>query len=167
MTGSRRPPSSGRRLPRDLLLIGWIEYVDLPEFGLKRIRAKIDTGARTSALHAADVREYERDGEPWVRFRAATEEDDTGGVWVDCPIHDRREIKNTGGEPETRVIVRTRFRIARRSWTIEVSLADRSNMKFPLIVGRTALKNHAIAVHPRRAHLAHPGTRKKKERSPS
>ncbi len=138
---------------RPLLVIGWMEYIDLPGLGLTDLKAKIDTGARTSAINASDIERFERDGADWVRFRV------TGSDPIECPVYTSRNIMNTGGVTEHRIIVRTRMRLASRVWTIDLSLADRSKMTFPLIVGRTALKNHAIAVHTRRALLTRPRPR--------
>ena len=137
---------------RPLLVIGWMEYVDLPDFGLLELKAKIDTGARTSALHATDIETFLKGDADWVRFttHATHGEKDTR---LECPVSSKRSIKNTSGVPEERIVIRTKFRIAKRSWTIDLSLADRGNMAFGLIVGRTALKNHSIAVHTRRALL--------------
>ena len=136
----------------DLLVIGWMEHLDLPELDLHQIKAKIDTGARTSALHATGIETFRRDGEKWVRFLVRADKH-SPERWAEAPIHDRREIKNTSGVPEERIVIRTKLRLIDRSWIISVSLADRSNMRFPMIVGRTALKNHNIAVHTRRANL--------------
>lgn len=135
-----------------MLVIGWQERVDLPLLGLTNLKAKIDTGARTSALHASDIVEFERDGVPWVRFHTRFD-DDARDTDVECPIHERREIKNTSGVPEPRIIVRTKFRIAKRLWTIDLSLAERTEMKFRMIVGRTALRRHKILVHPGKRNL--------------
>ncbi|WP_308917824.1 ATP-dependent zinc protease [Jannaschia sp. LMIT008] len=136
-------------------VIGWIETVDLPDLGLRDLKAKIDTGARTSALHAHDIRRFRRGDASWVAFRA-----DTGHGLSDDPIEarliGRRAIKNTSGVPETRLIVRTRLRLGDRLWRIDLSLSDRTNMTFPIIVGRAALKRHDIAVHTRRAYVATP-----------
>ncbi len=137
---------------RPLTVIGWQEAVDLPDLGLTNIVAKIDTGARTSALHAEDITRFEKDNVPWVRFHTKFD-DEARDTWVECPIHDQREIKNTSGQPEERIVIRTKFRIARRAWTIDVSLAERGEMQFRMIVGRLALRNHAIAVHTRARHL--------------
>jgi hypothetical protein len=136
----------------DLLVIGWMEHLDLPDLGLKGVKAKIDTGARTSALHATDIETFQKDGAPWVRFRTQIEEW-SPARWVEAPVHDERAIKNTSGVPEDRIIIRTRLQLTERSWAVSVSLADRSNMRFPMIVGRTALKENNIAVHTRRANL--------------
>ncbi len=135
-----------------MLIIGWQERVDLPLLGLTNLRAKIDTGARTSALHATDIVEFERDGEPWVRFHSRFD-DDTHDKDVECPIHDRRDITNTSGIPESRIVIRTRFRIANKLWRIDLSLTERTEMRFRMIVGRTALRRHMILVDPGKRNL--------------
>ncbi len=135
-----------------LLVIGWLEHLDLPELGLIQIRAKIDTGARTTALHATNIETFSRDGVDWVRFTVQAD-DDAPEMPQEAPIHDRRHIKNTSGIPEERIVIRTILKLTDRSWPISVSLTDRSNMRFPIIIGRSALKHHNIAVHTRRAKL--------------
>ena len=141
-----------KKVKPDLLVIGWIEHVDLPLLGLSQVRAKIDTGARTSALHATHIEAFQKEGEDWVRFQV---EPDTHAakIWVEAPVYDRREIKNTSGVPEERIVIRTRLKLLERSWNIAVSLTDRSNMRFSMIIGRTALKKHNIAVHTHRTNL--------------
>lgn len=136
----------------NLLVIGWMEYLDLPDLGLSQIKAKIDTGARTSALHATNIAPFISNGEEWVRFQIKPDTD-VPEIWVETPIHDRRAIKNTSGIPEERIVIRTNLKLTDRSWPISVSLTDRSKMRFPMIVGRSALKQHNIAVHTRRATL--------------
>ncbi|SMX41464.1 ATP-dependent zinc protease family protein [Actibacterium lipolyticum] len=141
------------KTPRpELSVIGWMESVALPQIDLRGIKAKIDTGARTSALHALYIEPFDNDGEEWVRFQVQLSED-APGQWVETPLHDQRHIKNTSGIPEERYVIRTELEIAGKTWPIAVSLTDRSNMRFPMIVGRSALKNRNIAVHTRRAYL--------------
>lgn len=136
----------------NLLVIGWMEHLSLPDIGLMRLEAKIDTGARTSALHATQIETFSRDGNDWVRFQAQVNET-APMIWVETPIYDVRDIKNTSGIPEERIIIRTRLHLTDRSWKIAISLSDRSNMRFPMIVGRTALRKHNIAVHTKRTYL--------------
>ncbi len=136
----------------DLLVVGWMEYLDLPDLDIAQLKAKIDTGARTSALHATNIEVFDRDGVEWVRFQTQIS-DDAPVQWAECPIYDRRQIKNTSGIPDERIVIRTRLKLTERSWLISVSLADRTNMTFPMIIGRTALKKHNIAVHTRRSNL--------------
>ncbi|HSG37125.1 MAG TPA: RimK/LysX family protein [Paracoccaceae bacterium] len=137
------------------LVIGWRETVGLPELGIDAAVAKIDTGARTSALHATRIRHFERDGAPWVRFHVPH-----AGLAeaVDCeaPLVDSREIKNTSGVPEERLVISTRLVLGGRKWTIDVSLADRTAMTMPLILGRTAIRKRGILVNPGRSFLVAP-----------
>lgn len=146
-----------------MLIIGWQERVDLPLLGLTHLSAKIDTGARTSALHATNITEFERDGSPWVRFHTFFD-DDAHDTEVVSPIHDRRQITNTSGVPETRIIIRTKFRIATHLWRIDLSLAERTEMKFRMIVGRSALSRHNIVVNPGKRNLTIPETPKSKRK---
>ncbi len=149
-----------------MLVIGWREQVDLPLLGLTRLKAKIDTGARTSALHATEIFEFERDGAPWVRFHSRFD-DNTQDRDVECPVHDRREIKNTSGVPEPRIVIRTGFRIAKRTWRIDLSLTERTEMSFRMIVGRTALRGRSIVVDPGKHDLTRTGpTHGTHERTP-
>ena len=140
-----------------MLVVGWQERVDLPLLGLTNLKAKIDTGARTSALHATDIETFARDGVPWVRFHTKFD-DDARDTDVECPIYDEREIRNTSGIPERRIVIRTKFRIADRFWRIDLSLTERTEMKFRMIVGRSALRGHSILVHPAKRNLTKPKT---------
>lgn len=135
-----------------MIVIGWQEHIDLPLLGLTNLKAKIDTGARTSALHATNIIEFERDGVPWVRFHTKFN-DDADDVDVESPIHDRRDITNTSGVPEHRVIIRTKFRMADKLWKIDLSLTGRTEMKYRMIVGRSALRRHPILVNPGKRNL--------------
>ena len=136
----------------DLSVVGWMEYIALPELGLDHIKAKFDTGARTSALHATEITTFTRDGVEWVRFCVQLDVD-APDVQLEQTVYDTRHIKNTSGEPEERIVIRTPVMIAGRTWPITVSLSDRSNMRLPMIVGRTALKKQNIAVHTRKTKL--------------
>jgi hypothetical protein len=155
-----------------MIIIGWQEHVDLPLLGLTNLKAKIDTGARTSALHATNITTFERDGSEWVRFHTRFD-DDAQDTDVETPVHDRRNIINTSGKPELRVIIHTKFRIAGHLWTIDLSLTERTEMTFRMIVGRSALRRHPIVVHPGKRYLTEPsGTvpakpAKRKKRKPA
>ena len=140
---------------RSVALFGWMEYVCLPDLNLPLVKAKLDTGARTSAIHAENIVLFNRDGVEWVRFQTLPDWDNPnmGFRTVEAPVIHVREIKNTSGIPEERLVIRTKARFGSRTWSIELSLADRTNMTFPMIVGRAALKNHAVAVHTRRTFL--------------
>lgn len=137
---------------RPLTVIGWHECISLPDLGLKNFAVKVDTGAKTTALHADDIETFLKDGKKWVRFKSP---DVVGSPSRICtlPVFTKRDITNTGGEPETRIVIRTPMILAGRKWTIDISLTDRGTMRFPLILGRRALRNRNIAVHPGRSYL--------------
>lgn len=136
-------------------MIGWRETVSLPNLGLEQFPAKIDTGARTTAIHASDIKLYEINGEPWVEFTP----DHAGLRNVDqcaLPVHHKREITNTSGVPEERIVAITTLQIGTRKERIEISLSDRTDMKYPMIVGRTALRQLRLTVDPARSWLQSP-----------
>jgi hypothetical protein len=138
--------------PRQINEIGWKEIVALPKLGIPAVKAKIDTGARTSALHAVDLKPYERDGVSWIAFRMPLP-DEPGGIICRAPVLDERPIKNTSGIPEDRYVISTTLVLGHRNWRIELSLADRENMGFDLILGRTAIRRRGLLVNPGRSFL--------------
>ncbi|WP_339743692.1 RimK/LysX family protein [uncultured Maricaulis sp.] len=135
--------------------IGWREIVGLPTLDIPALHAKIDTGARTSALNAVIIRELDQDGAKWVAFDVTFTEDRHIQRCL-APIADRRDIKNTSGVPELRYVIETQLTLGSRHWQIELSLADREPMKFDLILGRTALRNRHICINPGRSFLSGP-----------
>lgn len=141
--------------PKPVEVFGWMEFVDLPDLGLSYVKSKLDTGARTSAIHAENVKVFQREGKYWASFQTLSDWGDEYGGFrtVEAPVVHTRHIKNTSGIPEERIVVRTKVQFGAEVWTIELSLADRTNMTFPMIIGRSALKNHAVAVHTRRTFL--------------
>ena len=136
-------------------VIGWRETVSLPDLGISAIRAKIDSGARTSALHALKQQIIERDGVSWVSFHVPIP-GTPHKARCEAPIADRRKIKNTSGVPEERLIIKTRLHLGQKEWEIEVSLADREKMEFDLILGRTAIRRRGYLIDPRRSYLTSP-----------
>lgn len=146
--------------PRDPLVIGWLECIGLPDIGLPAVEAKIDTGARTSALHAEDIETFWQDGVHLARFHVPHGEK---AHVTDCiaPLVDKRHVKNTSGEPAERLVIQTTLVLDKRHWKIEVTLADRTNMTLPLILGRTALRRHRVLVDPGKSHLLRRAERQK------
>lgn len=140
-------------LPPAREVIGWRELIGLPELGIPVMPAKIDTGARTSALHAEDQELFDRNGEQWVRFKAPGLKDEAARM-VETRVKTTREIKNTSGVPEARTVIRTLLMLGKHRWHIDVSLADRDAMTFDLIIGRTALKGRRILVDPAHSYLS-------------
>lgn len=126
--------------------------VALPELVGARIPAKIDTGARTSSLHATEIERFDRDGQRWVRFLLDLGEGRSEPVSCEVPRADRRIITSSNGEGQDRFIIKTRLQIGEHSFRAEFSLADRSDMKFPILIGRTALRSRFL-VDPGRSWL--------------
>ena len=135
-----------------LSVIGWRECISLPELGMNSFAIKVDTGAKTTALHAEDIAVFHKEGIKWVRFRPPAMH---GSVQQICefPVFTKRDITNTSGTPETRIVIRTALVLAGRKWEIDISLTDRGTMRFPLILGRRALHNKNIVVHPSQSYL--------------
>ncbi len=143
---------TGSKHRRPKTEIGWREIVALPDIHIPEIRAKIDTGARTSALHAVDQILIERNGERWVDFHVPLHGTPRSARCLSA-IVDERMVKNTGGIPEKRIIIKTTLVLGKRHWHIEVSLADREKMQFDLILGRTAVRDHRMVVNPGSSYL--------------
>ena len=154
-TGPGARPARRAAAPNTPIIIGWRERVALPELELDPVEAKIDTGARTTALHASRIRPFERDGAPWVAFHPEHDRLDRASL-CRLPVHDRRAITNTGGVPEVRIIIRTRLVIAGRRLRVDISLADRADMAFPIIIGRSALRRARLLVDSGHSWLTSP-----------
>lgn len=134
-------------------IVGWRELVGLPDLGIIEMKAKIDTGARTSALHALDLKTEQENGEQWVSFRVP-HLGEARTIRHRARVKDERLIKNTSGVPQLRYIIRSTIIIGNRKWQIDISLTDRNEMKHDLILGRTALRRHRLLVAPDKSYLA-------------
>ncbi|TRX75153.1 retropepsin-like aspartic endopeptidase RimB [Pseudomonas mangiferae] len=131
-----------------LQVIGLREWIALPQLGMVGLRAKVDTGASTSALHASDIVPYERDGTRWVRFTAHF------GTLVqrrhrcDAPVVSVKTIKSSNGHAQQRYVIRTAMALGDRVWPIEFTLTCRRNMRYRVLIGSKALVEGQFLVNP-------------------
>ena len=122
------------------IILGWREWVGLPALGVVAIRAKLDTGARSSCLHVERAEEFVEQGEPWIRFAVdPIARRRRRKKWFEAPIRDKREVTDSGGTRTLRPFIRTPLSIAGEHFEIEINLANRREMLFPMLLGRTAL----------------------------
>lgn len=138
-----------RRSPASLKTIGWREWVSLPDLGIPAIKAKVDTGAKTSALHAFRIQRVRGNGEDRVRFwihplrrRRDVE------IVCEAQVSDCRRVKDSGGHAEERYIIITPVRAGDREWPIELSLTSRDDMLFRMLLGRSAIIEGGMTVDP-------------------
>lgn len=133
--------------------LGWREWLALPDLGIDFVKAKVDTGARTSALHAFYLEAFTRDDAPWVRFGIHPQQGSTDQV-VHCEaaVLDRRPVTDSGGHREERFVIETTIVLGSHRVKAEVTLTDRENMRFRMLLGRTAMRG-CFRVDPGRSYL--------------
>jgi hypothetical protein len=136
-----------------VVTLGWREWVSLPGLGIDRIKAKVDTGARTSALHAFQIEEFEQQGQTWVRFKMHPVQRDNETV-TECVAQaiDQRVVSDSGGHREKRWVIRSDIVIGPHRWPAEFTLTSRDDMLFRMLLGRTAMKNRVL-VDPAKSYL--------------
>ncbi|WP_462272308.1 ATP-dependent zinc protease family protein [Methanohalophilus sp.] len=127
------------------LMLGWREWVALPELELHAIKAKVDTGARTSALHAFDIELYRENNIDMVRFLVHPIQKNLN-FYIECnaPLKDRRQVTDSGGHKEMRYVIETPVAFENNIYPIELTLTGRDTMRFKMLLGRNALKKRAM-----------------------
>ena len=136
------------------LIIGAIEHIGLPDMGIRSLKARVDTGAKTSSLHASTITEFERDGEAWVAFKVHIGDTDKS-TEVDCEamLVGKRMVRSSNGEKEVRHVIRTTICLGERDWSVELTLTSREKMRFRMLLGRAAMVDRVL-VDPAHAYVA-------------
>lgn len=135
------------------LELGWQEWVSLPDLGLPAVKAKIDTGARTSALHAVNPVEIAGAGAARLRFTVQpVPRRPEVAITCEAPLVGVRDVISSNGERERRYVVRTRLAIADEAWPVEITLTDRAQMRTRMLIGRQAIAGRGI-IDPERSFL--------------
>lgn len=122
-----------------LMTLGWRERLALPELGIATLKAKLDTGARSSSLHVDTLESFERDGAIWLRFTVSTGRKHRLSVQCEAPALDRRVVTDTSGRRTERWFIRSEVSLAGQCFSVDINLTDRRHMLFPMLLGRTAL----------------------------
>lgn len=131
--------------PEKVKIIGWREWVGLPELGIEKIKAKIDTGARTSTLHAFDLKFFKKKGKEWVTFKLHPKQRrEDIVVQCVCELFDVRLVSDSGGHRAPRYIIKTPLVLGKETWPIEITLATRGSLRFRMLLGRSAIKGKYV-----------------------
>jgi hypothetical protein len=152
-------------------IIGWKEWLALPDLGIPAIKAKIDTGARTSSLHTFSIEEYIVNGLAMVRFGIhPLQKRRDVELFCEAPVVDHRRVKDSGGHSEMRHVIETTAVLGSRRWTIQITLTNRDGMMFRMLLGRAALAGQFIIDSGRsyrggrRPAGAYPGTSRRRSK---
>ena len=142
MTKSIKIADRDRQQKKDKLIIGWRETVALPGLGIDRLKAKIDTGARSSALHAFKIEKFMRDRQEMIRFQVHPyQRDNKTTIYAEAKVLDYREIRNSGGIAQLRPVILTSIELGENIWDIELTLTNRDVMGFRMLLGRQGVRN--------------------------
>ncbi len=161
-TSSAKPPKRLKprkvrkvRAKRQPVVAGWREWASLPDLGVSFLKVKLDTGARTSALHAWDIQPFERAGDEWIRFILhPVQRNQAVSIVCEARLVGHRTVRSTSGKTENRYVISTTLLLGGQERTIDVTLTNRDQMGFRMLLGRTAMRRW-IVVDPARSFL-HP-----------
>ncbi len=138
---------------QSLLLVGWKEKVALPNLGINQLKAKIDTGAKTSALSVLILQQFNLQDMTMIAFQVNLKKLRSSlTIPIICPVIDERYVRNSGGQKELRPVIKTLLVMGETSWEIEITLTNRRLMKYPMLLGREALSKHCL-IDPNSSYL--------------
>lgn len=130
---------------QNLPVIGWREWVALPDFRVKKIKVKVDTGARSSSLHAFGMKKFRRDGEDWVRFKIQPNQRSHSKVMdVEAKVLEYRSVRSSSGKADRRPVIITNVTLLGLTWPVELTLASRDKMGFRMLLGREAFRRRFL-----------------------
>jgi len=143
------------------VIVGSEEWCAFPELGIPTIKARVDSGAKTSALHAINIAPFEREGESWVKFDINPIQNNSKAI-IHCqaPLVDKRVVKSSSGYREQRYVIKSRIQVGDIEWDVEVTLTNRDSMGFRMLLGREAMSGR-ILVDPEQKYLLGQPTREK------
>ncbi len=137
----------------DKMIIGSIEVCDLREIGISDLQVRVDTGAKTSSLHVDNLEKFTKNGKPWLRFDMHPDVYDVEKVTgCECALHDVRSIKSSNGVSEVRYVIKTPIRLGEESWPIEITLTNRADMSYLMLLGRQGMGDKVL-VDPSQTYL--------------
>ena len=127
------------------LIIGSIESCNLPDIGIKQLQVRVDTGAKTSSLHVDNLEKFTRSGKPWVHFDIHPDVYDVSKI-ISCKaaLYDMRSIKSSNGQSEKRYVIKTMMQLGSHSWPIEITLTDRADMSYLMLLGREGMSDRVL-----------------------
>ncbi len=141
------------RKAKQSLTIGWREILSLPALNVARVKAKIDTGARTSALHAFNCQEFKLEGRAMIRFEIhPVQRNNKKTVLAEAQLLEYRQVRSSGGHAQTRPVILTDVRLGEQQWQIELTLTNRDVMGFRMLLGRQAVRDRFL-INPGKSYL--------------
>lgn len=145
-------------------VIGWREWVSLPKLDIDNIKVKVDTGARTSSLHAYDIQTYKRNGKEFAKFKVHPDQKDSK-IIVAChaQIIEYRKIKSSNGSSELRPVIETEIKLMGQKWLIEITLTNRDEMGFRMLLGRASFRDRFF-VDANKSYYSAVNTNKKRDK---
>lgn len=146
-------------------VIGWREWVGLPDLGIKKIKAKVDTGARSSSLHAYDIEQFTRNDKIWVRFKVhPVQRKNEKVIETEAEVLEFRSVRSSSGKAALRPVILTNIELLDTTWSVELTLANRDEMGFRMLLGREAFRGRFFVDAGKSYYGGKPLRKKKKKK---